>query len=272
MKLNQVLIVTKPHAGNTACANRDASRALDDMHAAVLAAVEDALSQRKIQYRITERENIPANARADLIVPLGGDGTFLAAAHTAGATPLLGVNAAPHRSVGFFCAARADTFAELIDRIMAGRLRPRELPLIEASLGGRPLTCNALNDVLFAGESPAETVRYRIKIGKRAEDHKSSGVWISAGPGSTAAIHSAGGKRMSIASKRLQYLVREPCPIPGHRYRLARGILPVGGAIEIISDMKCGAVYVDGHWHSHRVPRGSVLTCRVAKRSVSIFL
>jgi NAD+ kinase len=48
-------------------------------------------------------------------------------------------------------------------------------------------------------------------------------VWVSTAAGSTAGIRSAGGRRMPISSRRLQYLVREPYTWPQRRYRLARG-------------------------------------------------
>jgi NAD+ kinase len=48
-------------------------------------------------------------------------------------------------------------------------------------------------------------------------------VWVSTAAGSTAGIRSAGGRRMPITSKRLQYLVREPYTWPQRRYRLTRG-------------------------------------------------
>ncbi len=272
MKLNRVLIVIKLHAGDAACADRNAGRALDKMHAAALSAVERSLSAMKIEYGISSREEIPARFKADLIVPVGGDGTFLAAAHAAGNVPLLGVNASPDSSVGFFCAAKASDFTSFIERICEGRIKPLNLPLIETTIDKKAIACMALNDVLFAADSPAEAARYTLKVGDKKETQRSSGIWIAAGPGSTAAINAAGGKAMPIESRRIQYLVREPCPMPGSRYNLTRGILPAGASIEIFSETKRASVYVDGHGHSFRVPRGSTISCRIANQSLSVFL
>ena len=76
--------------------------------------------------------------------------------------------------------------------------------MVQTVIDGKTMECLALNDVLFAGSSPAETVRCRIRVGRCEEFQKSSGVWVASGPGSTAAIHSAGGKKMPLRSHKLQ--------------------------------------------------------------------
>jgi hypothetical protein len=73
--------------------------------------------------RITSRRLrvLPANG-VDLVVTVGGDGTFLMASRALGhTTPILGINSAPSSSVGFFCSAAGDTIAEALRAALAGR-------------------------------------------------------------------------------------------------------------------------------------------------------
>src|SRR6185295_12301282 len=95
---------------------------------------------------------------------------------------------------------------------------------MSVAINGKPVREQAFNDVLIAHRNPAAMTRYRLTIGASQEDQRSSGVWISTAAGSTAGIRSAGGRRMPITAKRLQYLVREPYTWPQRRYRLGRGL------------------------------------------------
>ncbi|MBN1282661.1 MAG: NAD(+)/NADH kinase [Proteobacteria bacterium] len=270
MKLNRVLIVEKTAADERRSGR--ARRASASERERSFALVAGALSSRGIDFRVAPRFDIPRVRGFDLVVTFGGDGTFLAAAHEAKEVPLLGVNAAPDHSVGFFCAATPDSFGKALGLIVSGRAKPRRAPLIEVFCGRRALPCLALNDLLFAGSSPAETVRYTISAMGRRERQKSSGIWISSGPGSTAAIRSAGGRPLGTFSRRLQFVVREPAQDPGRRFALTRGVLPEGDSIAIVPEMRTARLYIDGHWHAYPVKAGARIVCRLSRRTLRIFL
>jgi NAD+ kinase len=277
MELNRVLVVIRPVPKKVpGCrlfkVSGGRSVILRREHASTLKGVIEEIDDLGIAYRIKSRYAFRRASGVDLIISVGGDGTFLASSHKADATPVLGVNPDPKRSVGFFCMADAKNFGRILRSIMAGKIGPRLVPLIETRIGTKRLPILGLNDVLFAGRSPAETVRYCLSVGGRREDQKSSGVWISAGPGSTGAIRSAGGRRQNISSRKLQYLVREPCPIPDSSYRQLGGILSEGSGITIKSFMGRGIVYIDGHGHSYPVPWKSSITCRISSKSLKIFI
>ncbi len=276
MELNRVVVVVRPVPKKVpGCRPLRAGRKSINLRGEHVRAVETVLRELcdlGISYRVVGRYDLGGLSRADLIVSVGGDGTFLAAAHRAGRTPLLGVNPNPKQSVGFFCIARAGSFSRILKEVISDWFAPTEVPLIETRVGPRRLPTLALNDVLFAGRSPAETVRYRLGVGGKVEGQKSSGVWIAAGPGSTAAIGSAGGRRQAITSRRLQYLVREPYPAPGGKYRHTKGILKEGESVSIRSSMGNGMLYIDGHRHSFKVPWKTKVVCRVSKKSLKIFI
>jgi len=199
-------------------ADQENRRALGDLtaHLARLGISSDAVS----------RGSLAAKRRYDLVISLGGDGTFFAAARYLKDTPILGINSDPANSLGLWtCADRTD-FREPLERALAGKLRACLIHRLSVSVNGKPLREQAFNDVLIAHKNPAAMTRYRLTIGATTEQQRSSGLWISTAAGSTAGIRSAGGRRMPISSKRLQYLVREPYTWPQRRYRLLRGFVP----------------------------------------------
>ena len=277
MELNRVVVVVRPvprKVPGCTCIKAKGGRDLNlrREHARSVKRILKELDGLGIAYHIVGRYSLRGAAKADLIISVGGDGTFLAAAHRAEGTPLLGVNPDPKVSVGFFCIARAPSFKRILAQVISGKIKPVNAPLIETRIGSRKLPILALNDVLFAGRSPAETVRYCLRVKGKREDQKSSGVWIAAGPGSTAAISSAGGRRQPITSRKLQYLVREPYPVPGRKYRYTKGILGVDESVSITSSMGRGTLYIDGHRHPVPVPWKSKVTCRISSKSLKIFI
>lgn len=286
MKLNRVVVVyKKPSAIRGAAAGatlKRLKRSSPDLyrrttgqrksHLATVEQVTRVLKELKIHFKVILRDELKPGLKADLIITIGGDGTVLAASHVSGTVPILGTNSMPKTSVGFFCAATAGSIRQKIENIRRGRLKPVSLPLLEASIDGKRLPYFALNDILFAARSPAETVQYTIRIGSRKERQRGSGVWIAAGPGSTAGIYSAGGKIMDITSKRIQYVARELYPIPGTRYTLKRGFLPAHRAVSIQSEMSEGTAFLDGTKLAYPVPRGSVLKIGVSQHRLHIYL
>jgi NAD+ kinase len=279
MELNRVLVVYKADVGKRGQwggGGPEARRrlaAISRLHRASLAQAVKSLERLRIPYRIVDRDKMSWPYRDDLILTVGGDGTVLAAVHRARGLPVLGLNSMPGHAVGFFCTATAKNIGRLLKGIARGTRRPRRLPLIEARIGKRLIRHLALNDILFAGSSPAEMVRYRIRVGRRQESQRSSGIWIAAGPGSTAAMHSAGGQRLGLNSSRLQYVVREPYHPRGRAaYRLKRGVLREGQSLSITSEMSQAMIYIDGPKLTYPVPFGDTFTATVGKRHVNIFL
>lgn len=219
-------------------------------HTATAALVEATLTERKLKFRVVPRLTAALARWADLIVTVGGDGTFLGASHAvhAGAhhdgPPMLGVNSATSSSVGYFCAATIDNFASRLDDLATGVLRSRPLWRMQVAVNGEPLPVQALNDVLLAHSVPAETTRYVLDLDGRSQDQKSSGIWVSTAAGSTAAIRAAGGHVQAWESRHLQYIVREPMA-----WNFVGDPLVCGefdGALTVTSRMLHGAIYIDG--------------------------
>jgi NAD+ kinase len=248
-----------------------------DAHGRSLRAVREALKERGIPF--SEADVGLEGARfhqllgaADLVVPVGGDGTVLAAARATRGATVLAVNSAPGDSVGHFCAADAMGFPVLLDAVLAGRRRPKRLARLEVALPGRVLPERALNDVLVAHACPAATTRYALHLGTRSELHRSSGIWIATAAGSTAGLGSAGGRAMSLRSRALQYRVRELYREPGRRYELTHGFVAPGRSLEVVSRMPEGRLYLDGWRTEHAFPFGTRAVFRTAAEDLRIVL
>jgi NAD+ kinase len=211
--------------------------------------------------------------QADLVVSVGGDGTFLGAARYVGKGLVLGVNSAPGDSVGHFCATERRAFPALLDRVLGGAAKEGLLARLEVWLDGRRVLSRVLNDVLVAHAVPAATTRYEIVVAGRRETHRSSGVWVATAAGSTAGIRSAGGRvipRFSQSS--LQYRVRELYREPGRSYRLTGGVLTGGRALEIVSRMPKGRFYADGARRVRGFPFGACAAFRIGAEPLRIVL
>jgi NAD+ kinase len=209
-------------------------------------------------------------ARARFVITVGGDGTLLAASHWVTRAGLLGVNSAPRSSVGYLTSTRRATVARDLARIAKGELLPQAVSRIEVELDGKRLL-PALNDVLVAHEQPAATSRYRLRLGRRAEEHRSSGLWVSTPTGSTAGIRSAGGQPMSLGEHRLQFRARELYRVKGRSAALESGFVEEGQALEVESAMQAGWLYIDGARLAIRFPFGAHATFRVAEQPLLLF-
>jgi len=249
-----------------------------DEHHRTTDTVRKSLSRRGVKFaELSTAKLSTAGARrrlaeADFIITIGGDGTALNSSHYIREGRLLAVNSAPGDSVGHFCFANRSDINEKLDRIFSSRLRPIKLARLEVTLDRTPVAELALNDVLIAHDCPAATTRYIIEIGGEAEEHRSSGLWVSTAAGSTAGIKSAGGRVLRLGSRRMQYLIRELYRERGRSYALTRGLLEEGEEILVASKMPEGMLYIDGWRTSYRFPFGMRASIRTAELSLNIYL
>jgi len=240
-------------------------------------AVRRALKSRKIAF--AEGSLVKLNAAlkrqlaaADFVISIGGDGTALGASHYVRDAMMIGVNSAPGDSVGHFCSVNRKNFAERLDAILDLKWRPVELARLQITLDGKRLSELALNDVLITHYCPAATTRYLIRAGELEEEQRSSGIWISTAAGSTAGIGSAGGRRMSLRSRDIQFLVRELYREPEREYELTRGFVPPDSGVTIASKMPDGRLYIDGARTQYQFPFGARAHIEIAEKSLKLFL
>ncbi|HKX13059.1 MAG TPA: hypothetical protein VJP40_07895 [bacterium] len=217
------------------------------MHQETLDGVRRTLELLGVKTDVLFRGSLKKVGNYDLVVTVGGDGTFLDLSHYLDNQVLLGVNSAPIDSTGALCRARVENFLSILIDLISGKRKPKKIPRLKVKIEGKVLPHPVLNEVLFANQSSAGTARYMIIAGGRREEQKSSGVWIAAPTGSTAAIRSAGGKPMPLEKAALQYAVRELFPDTGRNFKIRQGILPKGKSLIIYTKMRQGALFIDGN-------------------------
>lgn len=291
MKLSQVLVVFKKSTyqlqavehrepqfirlleqGHTSVAKVQTAHA---EHTATLEILTAELEKRGIHYKQVARADLQSEVEdVDLVISVGGDGTFLDASHSVRKVPLLGINSAKSSSFGHFCIADEKTIGVTLDKMTSGQLEPQRLLRLELSINGRRIPELVLNEALIAHSNPAGTSRYFISVGKNepSEEQRSSGILVGTPAGSTGTIKSAGGEILGITEQRFQYIVREPWLRPGQSFKYTRGIAPRAEIIRVQSQMRTGAVYIDGQHIDYSFGIGDELLVAAADDDLICFV
>ncbi|XP_042028722.1 NADH kinase-like isoform X3 [Salvia splendens] len=294
MVRKRLLLLLKPsydlslHTASTAAATTASSSNRDKVleyldnrtlsHKNTVNFCQKVLSKKSVEWETALRSEISEPIRdVDLVIAIGGDGTLLHASHLVDdSIPVLGVNSDPTqpkevaefieefdatRSTGYLCASTASNFEEVVDDILENRVQPSELSRMAVAINSKPIPTYALNDILLAHPCPATVSRFSFRIKKDGEPSpllhsRSSGLRVSTGAGSTAAMHSAGGFTMPIFSRELQYLVREPIAAGSN---LTHGFVQSNETMDISWFCREGKLYVDGSNVFHSVELGDTI-------------
>lgn len=265
--LRKVTLLEQIQSG---CVGAPAFRSLEDqktVHAHrenqnTLDVVQLELRKRGIDVNVVDKLQPSDVAWSDLVITVGGDGTFLTATHQIGdadSTPILGVNSSPGSSYGFFCAADRDNFGHWLDNLSNGAVGTSSLWRLRVFVNKVPYPILALNDCLYAAEIAACTSRYSITDHGRSQLQKSSGVWISTAAGSTAAIRSAGGQTFPLTERKLQYRVRELFPESIVGEPITSGYIENENDFQIVSRIHNARLFLDGHRNNIELHFGDVL-------------
>jgi NAD+ kinase len=188
----------------------------------------------------------------DLLISIGGDGTFFAASHFVKRQPILGVNSDETTSIGVFTGATSSNFEQVLKKILEGSIKIQPLIRLKVSIGQRVVKQPVFNDILYTSDTPAVVTRYILDVDGKKEEQKSSGLWISTPAGSTGATLSAGGSPTPIDSKEMQFVVREPLSFGG--YKFTKGF--ARKFIKITSLCPHSRIWIDGLHVTYKVPPG----------------
>lgn len=234
----------------------------------VLEELKRLLEKHKIPTRFVSRNELkPSDAKGtDLIVSVGGDGTFLATARHIEDGLILGINSKPDKKEGHFTRATLKTLKERFEQILADKFTVLELTRLQATLDKKDLPL-ALNEVFVAHRFPHHMSIYKLNVGGKIELQKSSGIIIGTAMGSHAWLKSAGGTVMPTTDSRFQFLVRDPFQGRVIQTSMTRGILEPGQTLTIESLMNEGIVAVDG---ADPMPfkKGSVLNITTSEKNL----
>lgn len=222
-------------------------RETHEVHYETLTHIENVLKDRNLTYQKVERGRIDDYSEFDLIITVGGDGTFLEGARYIQDQLILGVNSDPKWSVGRLCLATRETFQDFLDGILSDEFETLLLNRMKADFKKSGQMIYFLNDILVAHANPASLSRYILSVDGQCEEQRGSGIWFSTAAGSTGAIHSAGGSILDLASGDFQYMPRELYRGWDHEdYQFLGGVFSGEVDVKVISLMAEGMVFVDG--------------------------
>lgn len=197
--------------------------------------------------------------KSDLMLVLGGDGTFLSVARRMirRSIPILGVNMG---QLGFLTEIKKTEMLEALDSALKRRLEIRERTMIECthSRGDKRLSRTiVVNDVVVSRGAIARIFDMRVQVdGKLVANIKADGLIVSTPTGSTAYCLAAGGPIIVP-----EVAAMEIAPICPHSLTLRPLIIPDKSEIMIIPQYKSGTVVLtlDGQ-SSADLRSGDVIT------------
>lgn len=161
---------------------------------------KDCVTERQLQQivlphiRLYSKSDLAQNC--DLIIVLGGDGTFLSAAREVAPyrVPLVGINLG---HLGFLAQVNSQNMLEEMTRILAGKYLCEECILLEGLVfrdGIEVFRDLALNDVMLSRGLAGRMIEFEVFINQQfVYSQRSDGLIVSTPTGSTAYALAAGG-------------------------------------------------------------------------------
>ena len=206
----------------------------------------------------------------DIVVVLGGDGTFLRVARAVAEVdvPVLGVNLG---KVGFLSKVEAHELEDVLARITSGEFLIDERMALEAMIlpGGRPGSGErhvALNDVVVARGALARVCRLDVAIGpSHLATFIADGLVVASPTGSTGYSFSAGGPIVDPLSRNLIVT-----PIAGYLSAIRSVVVSPRQTVRCrVVDAHEALVSIDGR-EDLPVAIGDVVEVRAVERSIRL--
>ncbi|MBS3091778.1 NAD(+)/NADH kinase [Candidatus Pacearchaeota archaeon] len=171
--------------------------------------LKDLLKNHDVKYIEYNKLNKKDLDCQDLVITIGGDGTFAKAANLIENALIIGINSHPETSEGALISLDINEI-EKLSSILNGDFNISMIYRVQTKLNEKILDELAINEVYVGAASQFHSSRYKIKYKDKEEEQRSSGVIISTGAGSPAWLHSAGGKIFPRDEEKLSFVVREP--------------------------------------------------------------
>ena len=190
---------------------------------------------------------------ADLLISLGGDGTFLRAARWAGKSevPVLGVNTG---HLGFLASCSLDGLPEMLGAVCRGDVivEKRMVLWVHGHSLDDEIWPYALNEVAFLKEETASMIAVRTNVnGQFLADYRADGLIIATPTGSTAYNLSAGGP---ILEPTLDCMVLSP--VAPHTLTVRPLVVGGDSELELTVESRTGEFRLSLDGRSLAVPAG----------------
>lgn len=209
--------------------------------------VKKILANNNVKFLIRERDCLTDKCHRghDLILVIGGDGTFLRASHFNKNLPMFGINPRPDNKEGFFMQTNTTDYKEKLGKVLKNDFKIIKLLRLKVEINNKKIPEIVLNDVYIGEDKPYTLFNYDLIINNKKEFQRSSGLIISTPAGSNAWIKSAGGQVMNLEDNKFQYISRELYKRRlTKNYKFKKGIMNKNETIEVIPKGK-GIVVID---------------------------
>jgi len=222
-----------------------------DANAVSIKAVEDALNQLGIEYEKTYRAQTWKGREGfgipDLVIAVGGDGTFIEASRIVHEEQvILGINSDPRKSHGHYCRADRGNALEAIRAVRDGKADVELRWRIVFSIDDKEHEFSVMNDLLVHHSSPAGLTRYILSSTDekvKAQEHYCSGLWIATPSGQSGALDSHDGPSTYDDARSILFKSSGFIKNKLHDDHILSGVVD---KLYIISKMRRGKIYVDG--------------------------
>ena len=242
-------------------------QAVHEAHRKTVDVVHEGLDRLGVRQDVVRDPYRPFQTQgADVVIVVGGDGTFLAASHSVDSgLPMLGINSDPSSSRGFFCGADAESFQREMAAIVEGRGLQSVLRRMMVVVNDEVRSMRVLNEALVCHPHPAATSRLSFEFdhARSWDKHVSSGAWIGPPAGTTGAIRSAGGDVLPLEASLLEFVAREA--IQGENRKVV-----TAGPIRAVVKNDVAHVYMDGPYKYAVLALGDRVEFRVSEQSLTV--
>ena len=234
---------------------------------------EKCLQKHKVTYRTVRRDLLtPKLCKiSDLIIVIGGDGTFLRTAQKIfDQTPVLSVSSDTKYNEAFYSRATPEDFCEKFEKILKNRFRITKLHRLEAKINGKKIKTLAVNEIFIGNSKPYHTSRYVLGIKNKKEFQKSSGIIITTNSGNSGWARSASKKEFKIPKNCFGYIVREAYFGKLTKPKLLQGTLKSGEVLGITSEMHEGILVMDSSYEEHKFTDRFKAEIKFSKKDLNV--
>ena len=231
--------------------------------------IKSSLSKKDINFKCIERSRLKKTIfkNKNLIIAVGGDGTFLRTSHFIKDEFLFGVNSNPDRKEGFFMSSCKNDFDKKLELFLNNKFYVEKLTRLKSKINKKEV-CLALNEVFIGNKIPYKTSHYKIFFNNKTEEQKSSGVLVGTSSGSNAWLKSAGVKPFS-SSKNFYFIVREPYTGKLTKPLLIKGFISYNKVLKIKFGRDNGIAAVDSN-KKYKFKKGSVIEITISKNPLNV--
>lgn len=202
----------------------------------------------------------------DMAISLGGDGTFLKAAHCVGnmGIPIVGINTG---RLGFLADVSAEEMKSFFGKLHTGHFTVRERSLLELIIGDdMSHPCYALNEIVVSKHDSSSMIAVQTTVdGEHLTTYMGDGLLIATPTGSTAYSLSAGGPIIYPQSD--VFVLTAVAP---HSLTVRPIIISDDKTIELNIESRNGSFLVAVDGISRSYPEQTVLTLRKATHTIKV--